>query len=189
MADAAMLDRIFIARGSRSGSWRWRRPSPSSRPGPASYAQSVLMTMVGQRVIADVQTSLFARRCAPISPSSRQLDGSLISRFTNDAGMLRGAATNILAGIGKDALTVVFSRHPDVLSGLGARSRFLHRLPDRLPSASASAQDAAGFGEYAGRARPFDVARPDLQGARHVSLWLEDYEARRAERRSAASSR
>src|SRR5712691_12499757 len=67
------------------------------------------MTMVGQRVIADVQTSLFARLMrADLAFFHANSTGSLISRFTNDAGMLRGAATNILAGIGKDALTVVF---------------------------------------------------------------------------------
>src|SRR5258708_36657845 len=65
------------------------------------------MTNVGQRVIADVQTSLFARLMhADLAFFHANSTGSLISRFTNDANMLRGAATNILAGPGKDALTV-----------------------------------------------------------------------------------
>ena len=77
--------------------------------GLANYWQSVLMTTVGQRVVADIQLALFARLMrADIAYFHANPTGSLISRFTNDAAMLRGATTNVLAGIGKEAVTAAF---------------------------------------------------------------------------------
>ena len=38
--------------------------------GVATYSQNILMRQVGQRIIADMQTELFAIACAPIWPCS-----------------------------------------------------------------------------------------------------------------------
>jgi subfamily B ATP-binding cassette protein MsbA len=105
-----VLDQIFIA---REASLLWAVAlavlALAFVKGLATYAQSVWMTVVGQNVIADVQKSLFARLMhADIAFFHANPTGTLISRFTNDAGLLRGAAANVLAGIGKDAVTVVF---------------------------------------------------------------------------------
>jgi len=76
--------------------------------GLATYGQSVLMTTVGQRVIADVQIKLFSRLMrADLAYFHKTPTGALISRFTNDAQVLRGAAAQALTGMGKDALTVI----------------------------------------------------------------------------------
>ena len=67
------------------------------------------MTRVGQRVIADVQIALFARLMrADLAYFHAHPTGTLISRFTSDAALLRSAAANVLGGIGKDAVTVIF---------------------------------------------------------------------------------
>ena len=67
------------------------------------------MNRVGQRVIADVQNALFTRLMrADLAYFHAHPSGTLISRFTSDAALLRSAAANVLGGIGKDALTVVF---------------------------------------------------------------------------------
>ena len=48
------------------------------------------MTTVGQRVVADIQLSLFARLMrADLAYFHANPTGTLISRFTNDASMLR----------------------------------------------------------------------------------------------------
>jgi subfamily B ATP-binding cassette protein MsbA len=182
-----MLDRIFIA---RDGTLLWFVALSvlvlAFVKGLASYAQSVLMTMVGQRVIADVQTSLFARLMrADLAFFHANSTGSLISRFTNDATMLRGAATNILAGIGKDALTVVFlvilMFYQDW--GLALASfivfpiafRPLLSIGRKMRRVSANTQ--AELGQFT------TLLDQTFQGARHVKAYgMEDYEAKRAER-------
>jgi subfamily B ATP-binding cassette protein MsbA len=77
--------------------------------GLADYGQAILMTRVGQRVIADVQNALFTRLMrADLAYFHARPTGTLVSRFTSDAAALRSAAANVLGGIGKDVLTVVF---------------------------------------------------------------------------------
>jgi ATP-binding cassette, subfamily B, bacterial MsbA len=77
--------------------------------GGATYAQAMIMTRIGQRIIADLQIQLFGHLMrADLSFFHDTPTGSLISRFTNDVAMLRGAVTQALTGIAKDMLTVVF---------------------------------------------------------------------------------
>jgi subfamily B ATP-binding cassette protein MsbA len=77
--------------------------------GLADYGEAVLMNRVGQRVIVDVQRALFARLMrADLAFFHANPTGTLISRFTTDAALLRGAAANVLGAVGKDALTVAF---------------------------------------------------------------------------------
>src|SRR5437868_12613004 len=106
----AVLDRIFVA---REGSLLLRIAGGALAlalsKGRADYGEAVLMTRVGQRVVADVQIALFARLMrADLAFFHAHPSGSLVSRFTSDAALLRNAAANVLAGIGKDAVTVVF---------------------------------------------------------------------------------
>ena len=94
-----MLDRVFVAHDERL---LWIIPvaviALAMLKGFSSYWQSVLMTTVGQRIVADIQLALFARLMrADIAFFHANPTGTLISRFTNDAGMLRGATTTVLA--------------------------------------------------------------------------------------------
>src|SRR5947207_64530 len=75
----------------------------------ADYGDTVLMNRVGLRLVTDVQTALYARLMrADLAYFNGNASGVLISRLTNDVGLLRNAAANTLAAIGKDALSVVF---------------------------------------------------------------------------------
>jgi len=77
--------------------------------GAADYVESVLMARVGQRVVTDVQTALYARLIrADLAYFNAHASGRLISRFVSDAGLLRKAAADVLAGIGRNAVTMVF---------------------------------------------------------------------------------
>ena len=105
-----VLDRIFVA---RDGSLLLLIASAALAiaivKGLADYGEAVLMNRVGQRVIADVQIALFSRLMrADLAYFHAHSSGTLISRFTSDAALLRSAAANVLGGIGKDALTVIF---------------------------------------------------------------------------------
>ncbi len=105
-----VLDRIFVGRdASLLLAIAGAALGLALAKGVADYGQAVLMTRVGQRVIADVQKALFTRLMrADLAYFHARPTGTLVSRFTNDAAALRSAAANVLGGIGKDALTVVF---------------------------------------------------------------------------------
>ncbi|MGH6994568.1 MAG: ABC transporter transmembrane domain-containing protein, partial [Stellaceae bacterium] len=105
-----MLDRVFVAHDAKL-----LLVIPAAIvvlafiKGFANYGQTVLMTNVGQRVVGDVQTALFARMMRnDLAFFHANPTGTLISRFTTDAVMLRAAATDILANIGKNAVTALF---------------------------------------------------------------------------------
>jgi ATP-binding cassette, subfamily B, bacterial MsbA len=105
-----VLDRIFVGRdGSLLLLIAGGALAIAIVKGLADYGEAVLMARVGQRVIADVQIALFGRLMrADLAYFHAHPSGTLISRFTSDAVLLRSAAANVLGGIGKDALTVVF---------------------------------------------------------------------------------
>ncbi len=105
-----VLDRVFVGRDPS-----WLLPIAGAAlaiafvKGLSDYGEAVLMNRVGQRVVADVQIALFSRLMrADLAYFHAHPSGTLISRFTNDAVLLRNAAANVLGAIGKDALTVVF---------------------------------------------------------------------------------
>ena len=75
----------------------------------ATYIQTYLLGVFGQRIIADVQNALFAHIIrADIAFFHSTATGGLISNFLNDANLLREALNKALAGIAKDSLTLVF---------------------------------------------------------------------------------
>ena len=77
--------------------------------GIATYAQTVLMTGVGQSVLMDMQNRLFRHlMLQDLAFFQRHTTGGLISRFTTDIGMMRRAVSTALTGLGKDSLSVIF---------------------------------------------------------------------------------
>lgn len=74
-----------------------------------TYGESVLMSYVGNRIIADFQRTLFNQL---ISSDLRFFQtvptGDLVSRFMNDVSKLNSAVTGTFSNIGKDALTLLF---------------------------------------------------------------------------------
>ncbi|HUZ72780.1 MAG TPA: ABC transporter transmembrane domain-containing protein [Stellaceae bacterium] len=182
-----MLDRVFVARDERL-----LVVIPAAVmvlafvKGIANYGQAVLMTTVGQRVVADIQMTLFARLMrADLAFFHANPTGTLISRFTNDANMLRAAATNVLAGLGKEAVTASFlvalMFYQDWLLAVTALLAFplalrpLVAVGKRMRRVSADTQ--AEMGEFT------TLLDQTFQGARHVKAYgMEDYETRRAGR-------
>jgi subfamily B ATP-binding cassette protein MsbA len=180
-----VLDRIFVAReGSLLLVIAGGALALALVKGLADYGEAVLMTRVGQRVIADVQITLFARLMrADLAYFHANPTGTLISRFTSDAALLRGAAANVLAGIGKDAVTVVFlvgvMFYQDWLLALVSLFVFplaIHPIVGigrRIRRVTANTQ--AEIGQFT------TLLNQTFQGARHVKAYgMEQYEERRA---------
>jgi ATP-binding cassette, subfamily B, bacterial MsbA len=154
--------------------------------GVTNYWQAVLMTTVGQRVVADIQLALFARLMrADIAYFHANPTGTLISRFTNDAGMLRNAATTVLAGIGKEAMTAAFlvalMFYQDWVLALVAFIVFpiairpIVSIGRRMRRVSANTQSE--IGQFT------TLLDQTFQGARHVKAYgMEAYEEKRAAR-------
>jgi subfamily B ATP-binding cassette protein MsbA len=152
--------------------------------GLADYGEAVLMNRVGQRVIADVQIALFTRLMrADLAYFHAHSSGTLISRFTSDAVLLRSAAANVLGAIGKDALTVLFlvgvMFYQDWLLALVSFFVFpvaIHPIVNigrRMRRVSANTQ--AEIGQLT------TLLSQTFQGARLVKAYgMEGYEERRA---------
>ncbi len=167
-----VLDRIFIARDASlllllGGA----ALVLAFLKGFADYGQTVLMNRVGQRVIADVQKALFARLIrADLSYFNATSSGLLISRLTNDVGQLRSAAANVLAGIGRDAVTVVFlvglMFYQDWLLALIAFFAFPLAIRRRSAAAPASARCA---GSALARCRPAAARSYSIRASRAAS--------------------
>ena len=180
-----VLDRIFVA---RDGSLLWLLAGGALVlaviKGLCDYSCAVLMTRVGQRIIADVQKALFARLMrADLAYFHAHPTGTLISRFTSDAVLLRGAAANVLGGMGRDAVTVAFlvavMFYQDWLLALVSFFVFplaIHPIVGigrRIRRVAANTQ--AEIGQLT------TLLNQSFQGARHVKAYgMEGYEERRA---------
>src|SRR6202790_789885 len=180
-----VLDRIFIARDS---SLLWLLGSAALGlalvKGVADYVETVLMARVGQRVITDVQTALYARLIrADLAYFNANPSGLLISRLMNDVGLLRGAAANVLTGIGKDAVTIVFlvgvMFYQDWTLALVAF--FVFPLAIRPIVAIGRRMRLVSVNTQVEMGQLTTLLSQTFQGARHVkSYGMEDYEERRA---------
>jgi subfamily B ATP-binding cassette protein MsbA len=182
-----MLDRVFVAHDERL---LLLIPLAvivlALAKGLANYWQQVLMTTVGQRVVADIQLALFARLMrADIAYFHANPTGTLIARFINDAGMLRRAATSVLAAIGKEAMTALFLLalmfYQDWLLALIAFFVFpvairpIVKIGRRMRQVSADTQSEVG--------QFTTLLDQTFQGARHVKAYgMEAYETGRAAR-------
>ena len=152
--------------------------------GLASYGHGVTMNYVGMRIIADVQRKMIDHVVgADLAFFHANATGTLISRFTNDAGMLRGAVSNALTGIGKDTLTlaslIALMFYQDWLLALVSFFAFptailpIVQLGRRMRRVSANTQ--AEMGQFT------TLLDETFQGARHVKAYgMERYEASRA---------
>ncbi len=75
----------------------------------ATYMQAYLMGVFGQRIIADIQNSMYAHIIrADLAFFHSKQTGGLIASFLNDANLLNEALGKALTGIAKDFLTLVF---------------------------------------------------------------------------------
>jgi ATP-binding cassette, subfamily B, bacterial MsbA len=75
----------------------------------ANYGNTLSMRYIGQRITADVQIRLFRHlMISDIGLFHNQSSGRLISRFTNDIAMMRGAFASVLTALAKESLSLVF---------------------------------------------------------------------------------
>ena len=154
--------------------------------GIASYGEGVLMSRVGLSIVARIQEQLYHRLVRQdLSFFNVTSPGTLVSRFINDANMLRNAVARTLISLGKDLLTtialvaVMFHEDP-LLAGL-AFVAFpiaifpIIRVGKRMRKVSRSAQ--VNTGQLA------TVLDESFQGIRYVKAYsMEDYETKRATR-------
>ncbi|MEE9317750.1 MAG: ABC transporter ATP-binding protein [Rhodospirillales bacterium] len=76
--------------------------------GLANFSQSMLMSFVGLRIIADNQNRLYAHLSGmDLGFFNNNSTGKLISRFTVDINQMRVAVSNALTGFGKDLLSFI----------------------------------------------------------------------------------
>ncbi|MEM7225130.1 MAG: ABC transporter ATP-binding protein [Pseudomonadota bacterium] len=76
--------------------------------GIATYGQSVLMSLIGHKIVAELQAQLYARLIGcDLAFFNRTAPGTLVSRFINDISVLRNTVSTTLVAIGKDSLTAL----------------------------------------------------------------------------------
>ncbi len=75
----------------------------------AAYLQDVLLSHVGQSIIADTQVRLFGRILdQEVALFQDRASGTLVSHFTYDINAMRAAVSSAFIAIGRDTLSVVF---------------------------------------------------------------------------------
>ncbi len=75
----------------------------------ATYFQNFYMKFVGQRIITDMQSKLYSHLIYSDLAYLQQFStGKIISRFSNDIITMRTSLSNVLTGVAKELLTVVF---------------------------------------------------------------------------------
>ncbi len=180
-----VLDTVFIARnGTMLPLVAGAVLATFAIKGASAYGQAVLMTTVGQRIIAGMQNEMFAHLMrADLAFFHDSSTGRLVSRFTNDVNLLRAAVTNALTGIGKDSLTVVFlvgvMFYQDWVLALVSSVVFpvavmpIVKIGRRMRKVSANTQTQMGA--------LATLLTETFQGARHVKAYgMEAYERSRA---------
>lgn len=77
--------------------------------GTAEYFQGYLIKFVGQKILTDLQMLMYRHLLrSDLEVIQAQSAGRLISRFTNDISMMRGAVSNLLVGFAKHFLSILF---------------------------------------------------------------------------------
>jgi subfamily B ATP-binding cassette protein MsbA len=152
--------------------------------GLATYGQNVLVSFVGQRILADLQKRMFAHLLrADLAYFHSQSSGGLISRFINDVEKMRGTVASVLTAVGRDSLTIIFlvgvMFYQDWLLTLASFFAFptailpLVNIGKRIRKVSASTQQE--LGQFT------TLLNEVFQGARHVKAYgMEAFERDRA---------
>ncbi len=77
--------------------------------GLSTYAHTIITQKIGQNIVADIQRDLFMHFMRlDLGFFHANPSGQLISRVINDVNVMRIATTDILTGLGKNLLTLIF---------------------------------------------------------------------------------
>ncbi len=178
------LNEAFI---SKSEQWVWYSAAgflfAALLRGGANFLQSVLMQMVGLRIIEKMQNQMF-RALLHVEIRYLEQEGTArqLSRFTSDSYFLRDALTKVFTGFGRDLTTLVAMIgtmiHLNWQLALYACIFFpisiypVARIGKRLRKVSEKTQ--AEFGQMTA------VLDDSLKNARQVRAYsMQDYEAKR----------
>jgi subfamily B ATP-binding cassette protein MsbA len=76
--------------------------------GICNYTQTILMSFIGQRVVADLRNKLYKQiQVQSLSFFTKNPTGLLMSRITNDVGSIQGAVSEALTSLMKDTFTIL----------------------------------------------------------------------------------
>ena len=103
------LDEIFLKRNSDMLVW-----IPAAViviylvKGGCNYTQTILMSFIGQRVVADLRNNLYRRmQMQSLSFFTKNPTGILMSRITSDVGYVQGAVSEAVTSLLKDSFTLI----------------------------------------------------------------------------------
>jgi subfamily B ATP-binding cassette protein MsbA len=105
-----VLDEIFIKRNGQMLVW-----VPLAviilylLKGVCTYTQTVLMSFIGQRIIADLRNSLYWQiQRQSLAFFTKNPTGMLMSRITNDVSYIQGAVSEAVTSLLRDSATLIF---------------------------------------------------------------------------------
>ncbi|MBU1745751.1 MAG: lipid A export permease/ATP-binding protein MsbA [Proteobacteria bacterium] len=76
--------------------------------GACSYAQTILMNFIGQRIVADLRAELYRKiQIQSLAFFTKNPTGILMSRITNDVGYVQGAVSEAVTALLKDSFTLL----------------------------------------------------------------------------------
>lgn len=76
--------------------------------GAASYGQTIIMSLIGQRIVTDMRNELYRKiQLQPLSFFTKNPTGVLMSRITNDVSYIQGAVSEAVTSILKDSFSVI----------------------------------------------------------------------------------
>jgi subfamily B ATP-binding cassette protein MsbA len=76
--------------------------------GFCNYSQTILMSFIGQRVVADLRNNLYRRmQMQSLSFFTKNPTGILMSRITSDVGYVQGAVSEAVTSLLKDSFTLI----------------------------------------------------------------------------------
>ena len=103
------LDEIFLKKNSTALQW-----IPLAIvgiyliKGACSYAQTILMNFIGQRIVADLRAALYRKiQTQSLAFFTKNPTGTLMSRITNDVGFIQGAVSEAVTALLKDSFTLI----------------------------------------------------------------------------------
>lgn len=179
-----VLDRAFIE---KSEFWVWVSAigffGLSIIRGSANFMQSVVMQMVGLRVIEKIQNQMFAVLLrVEVNYLDKEGTSRQLSRFTADCYFLRDALTKVFTGAGRDTAVLIFMIgvmfYQNWQLAIFATVFFpisvlpIARIGRRLRKVSEATQ--AEFGQLT------SVLHDSLVNSRQVRVYnMQDYEAER----------
>ncbi len=153
--------------------------------GFSAYFSAVILAKVGQGVIASFQSAMFGHLVhADLVFFDNSRTGVLISRFTSDVNLMRGALSTTLLALGRDSLTIIFllgvlfyqnwALTLIVLFAFPSALILVLRIGRRIRRITRSAQTS--WGEFT------TTLEQTLTGIRHIKAYgLEDREHREAD--------